>query len=195
METWPQTKILHEKTQILLPPTVLRFYVPQTLPNAKKTGHLGKSGYAWVAVTLGRCKPTMRKKRTRTKTQMPRGAPLTHDLGAIHQHTVATLFGALCNPWTPTGLQPSAQNPSPTPQQRHPRQPNLVTVTGLGGNGNRHPCQPGSTRTAVTAAVKLRVAVAAAVDCDPASPKGRVGLDSIPSSAWKLHYILDFMRH
>ena len=64
-------------------------------------------------------------------------------------------------------------------------QPNPVTVTGLGGPGNRHPCPPGATRTAVTAAVRLRVTVAAAVDSDPASLKGRVGLDSIPSSAPK----------
>ena len=134
--------------------------------------------------------PTRERRGNDKNTNAP-GVPLTPLLGSIapnkgaeHPHTVATLFGALCNPWTPTRLQPSAQNPNPQPKNRHPRQPNPEAVTGLSGNGNRHPCQPGSTRTAVTAAVRLRVAVAAAVDSDPASPKGRVGLDNIPSSEW-----------
>ena len=171
----PTTKPQRAKTQMLLPPTVLGLCVEQTLPSARKPGRLGKSGFAWVVVTLGGC-----------KLSNARGAARTPELGAIapneggnHPHSVAHRFGAFCYPWTPIGLQPSAQNPNPTPQKRHPRQPNPVAVAGLGGNGNRHPCQPGSTRTAITAAVRLRVAV----DNDHASPKGRVGLDNILSSA------------
>ena len=151
MQTWPQTKLLRAKSQLLLQPTVLGLCVEQTLATAHKPGHLGRSLCDWVVVTLRGCKPNMGKRRKRSEHKCPEGAIDTlvgchrTNKGAEHPHTVATPFGAMCNPWTPTRLQPSAQNPNPQPKNRHPRATQTVAVTRLGGHGNRHPCQPGST--------------------------------------------------
>ena len=118
---------------MLLPPTVLGFCVEQYLLTAQKPCHLVKSVCAWVAITLGGCKLSKGNERLQPEHKCPGGAPLTPELGANHPHMVATLFNALFNPWTPTRLQPSPQNPNPTPKGSQ-----MVAVTRLGRHGNLH---------------------------------------------------------
>ena len=62
--------------------------------------------------------------RGNDKNTNARWAPLTPNTGANHPHMVATLGSALCNPWTPTRLQPSTV---PETQTRHPK----TTTQGL----------------------------------------------------------------
>ena len=170
-QTWPQTKFVRVKTNVA--PSHTRFCMGQYLLFVHKPVHLGKSVSAWVVFTLRMCKPIKGMGRKRI-IFFGLGAPLTPDSGANNPHTVGTLKSALCNPWTPTCLQPYAQNPNPTPKKGHPRATQMMAVTRLGRHGNRHPCEPGYThhlstytQTAVAATVKLRVIVKMALDTCP----------------------------
>ena len=63
---------------MLLPPRILGFCVEQALPTAQKPGHLAKSVYAWVAVTMGGCKPNKGKERKRPEHKCHGGTIDTH---------------------------------------------------------------------------------------------------------------------
>ena len=136
---------------------------------------LGKLVNVWVADTLGEYKPIKGEGRKWPKYRWPGGCQWHSTRVPSHPHVAATLASALCNPWTPTRLQPYAQNSNPTHKERHPKATKSVEVNRSGRHGNRLPYEPGHlqhlptyNQTVVVAAVWLRVLVIMAVDTDPA---------------------------
>ena len=79
------------------------FCMEQYFMSMQKPVHMAKSVYAWVATPHRRVQTHLGK---------------WEEMAKIHMAT--TLASALCNPWTPTHLQPYAQNLNPRYKEWHP---------------------------------------------------------------------------
>ena len=181
-----QSKLLHVKANVV--PSHIRVLHGTILNVCAKTRSLGKIGLCLDSRHLGRVQAHQGKQEEMAKIKMARGCQWHPTWVLSHPHMVATLGSALCNPWTPTRLQPYARNLNPLHNERNPKATKTMAVNQPGWHRKRHPSKLGYTQhllsytqTAVMAAVRLRILIKMAVDTDFAITveEGWFGHDSL----------------